>query len=1349
VAIDEDDVPEAQTSLALVGQTIHERYEVVRELGAGSLGRVYLVRDRARGGDPIALKVVRADRVSADSLSYLRTEFQNLARLRHPNVASVYDLDRLAGRPEIFFTEEYLDGKDIVSAAKGKPLEVFVDLFVQTLRALAYVHARGLLHADMKPKNIFVVAQPESGKPLVKVMDFHLARELRGPLDRSLRGTIAYMAPEVVKGERPDARADLYSLGVVAYEALAGALPFSGRSAMEVLRAHANEVVEPLRARGAKVPPALEAVVLRLLEKKPDARFKGANDVIRALNAGLGRKDAVETAETREGYILSPRFVGRERELATLMEVARTLGAREGPAPRPSPASGGGRAVEISFDGMEQEEPIASIEDTLESSDSDEGATGPLPSHRTPDPDSGSARVFLVRGEGGVGKSRLLRELRVLCQVAGLPVHEIAPGEIGSRPYGPFLDLVEAVLRREDPEHRSQVLGPDGRASMARIAALAAAGDAPPENPRAARLETTARLGTFLVARARAKPFVALVERAEALDEGSLELVRWLAAEEESADALFVLAARDEGEGSPLDGIERLPRGARLTLERLTPRGTAELLASMVAADSVPEDFARRVHEATGGNPRFVAESLRLLVEAHAVTTRDGVLAIAPDAVANLRAPRGVVEVAARRVGRLGEDERILLAALAASPRPRPLAFASQVAGLARERAEKALTELVRRGLVEGPTVDLGAEVYSLESSPVREAALESLPPGRESALHLACARLLEARHPSAIGGVARDGDASPGDGARDDAPRDRAEELLHHLARAGAPGRAFRYALEAAEGARARFEPARAARLYQRALELTESARQEEKEAPSAAEVARVRVHLGEARLALGDRRGAALLLSEAAEDGQAPPAVVALARRLEAALKKSLGAYDRSERALDRAARAASVAIADGDPDGARELARAHAERASVKLWRGDYRAALEEGKRALAALRACALEEEVAPVCQTLYHAAHFSGDDAAARAFLREGLGARPALDPRTRPDERSPGARAALAALSESEQAARPNASLGDAGGAHVPLSNVGAAFDRVGRPQDLELIYERKVDLLEATRDLEGAALAHNNLANLRRIAGRYDLAIRGYRRALSLHRALGGRPGVAVARLNLARAVAELGDPRGAQARASRARAAARSCGARWIEAQAELAIADAARRGGETAAARVALERATAILASIKNVPLLAEVDLTRAEVELDAQELGRAEEALGAFENAPGTATSALAVARARILRSRLLVARARSAPEAERPRLLEHAERAAEEALETARTLVAPELLWRAARARAAARAARGDLVTALEDVVLAMDTLRKVAQGLPRDLRALYLAEPTRLEVKEAFRALEA
>jgi eukaryotic-like serine/threonine-protein kinase len=314
-----DDGGHERPAPSLLGEWLHGRYEVVAELGWGSLGHVYSAVDHVRDAR-VAVKVVRRDRASPKSTAYLRREFRALARLVHPGVVRVHDLDVVPGRGEPFFTLELLDGEPIVAATQARGWEAGLELFVQALRALHHVHARGLVHMDLKPQNLLVTAGG------VKLIDFHLVRERSDPDDRTMRGTIAYMPPEVIKGEPVDARADLYSLGAVLYHALAGAPPFAGLPAMEMLRAHTREAPPPL---AGKAPPALEAVVARLLEKSPDARFQAANDVIRALpSAGRSRWRRATRWRSRSAGPTSS--AGRRSSTAS--------SGWAGPSPRGSPA---------------------------------------------------------------------------------------------------------------------------------------------------------------------------------------------------------------------------------------------------------------------------------------------------------------------------------------------------------------------------------------------------------------------------------------------------------------------------------------------------------------------------------------------------------------------------------------------------------------------------------------------------------------------------------------------------------------------------------------------------------------------------------------------------------------------------------------------------------------------------------------------------------------------------------------------------------------------------------------------------------------------------------------------------
>ena len=253
----------------------------------------------------------------------LAREFQVLAGLRHPNIISVLDYGFDDGQP--FFTMDLQEAAaPFVEAARGQPLPVVADLLVQLLHALAYMHRRGILHRDLKPSNVLVV------RGVVKVLDFGISISSEEAGSSSIiEGTLAYMAPEVLSGRPPSREADLYAVGVMAYEMLVGRHPFHARNQAEFLAKLARE--RP-RLDSELVEPALGAVLGRLLSNVPADRYGGdAEAVIHALAAALGRDLYLQTPMIRESYLQTAPLVGRAAELARIRQQLRaTLEGRPG-----------------------------------------------------------------------------------------------------------------------------------------------------------------------------------------------------------------------------------------------------------------------------------------------------------------------------------------------------------------------------------------------------------------------------------------------------------------------------------------------------------------------------------------------------------------------------------------------------------------------------------------------------------------------------------------------------------------------------------------------------------------------------------------------------------------------------------------------------------------------------------------------------------------------------------------------------------------------------------------------------------------------------------------------------------
>ena len=278
------------------GAMIGDKYRIDREIGRGGFGvvvrAVHLTLDQR-----VAIKVLTESEGSTESewdedAARFRREAKATAALRSDHVVRVLDVDVLdSGYPYIVM--EYLDGKTLHELTYTSPapltVEDGVDYAIQVLAALADAHAAGIVHRDLKPANVFL-SKGIGGAPLVKVLDFGVSKMVAGSSQRLTRtgavvGTVAYMAPEqMLDAKRVDGRADLWSLAMVLYEALARSHPFGAVAiGPKVVTSILNEPIPPLRTFRPDVPASLEAVVMRLLEKSADRRFATAIETAAAL----------------------------------------------------------------------------------------------------------------------------------------------------------------------------------------------------------------------------------------------------------------------------------------------------------------------------------------------------------------------------------------------------------------------------------------------------------------------------------------------------------------------------------------------------------------------------------------------------------------------------------------------------------------------------------------------------------------------------------------------------------------------------------------------------------------------------------------------------------------------------------------------------------------------------------------------------------------------------------------------------------------------------------------------------------------------------------------------------------
>jgi len=252
----------------VIESKLASRYEIVSELGRGGMGVVYRARDPMLNRE-VAVKLISSTDLTPEIAERFQREAQIVAQMDHPGIVPIYDLGEHEGA--LFFVMPVVEGENLrhLLWAGSLRLGEVLDIAIQTADALDYSHARGVVHRDIKPENIMVTRQ--DGSIRIRVMDFGLAHattESRLTKTGTLVGTVAYLSPEQVTARSFDGRSDIYSLGTVLYECLAGEPPFSGE-VQSILYRIVHEVPQPPRALGAEVREELQDVVLQCLEKDP------------------------------------------------------------------------------------------------------------------------------------------------------------------------------------------------------------------------------------------------------------------------------------------------------------------------------------------------------------------------------------------------------------------------------------------------------------------------------------------------------------------------------------------------------------------------------------------------------------------------------------------------------------------------------------------------------------------------------------------------------------------------------------------------------------------------------------------------------------------------------------------------------------------------------------------------------------------------------------------------------------------------------------------------------------------------------------------------------------------------
>jgi tetratricopeptide (TPR) repeat protein len=677
-----------------IGMLFSGRYRLDAELGQGGMGVVYRAHDTLLERD-VALKVLNKAGLGSEGRARLLHEAQAAAQLHHPNVVAVYDAGEAEGLP--FIVMELVGGHSLAEQPP-QSLDELLAIADQVCAALDHAHAHNIVHRDLKPENIIVTPEGQA-----KLTDFGLARSVASRLtaEGTLVGTVFYLAPESAMGAPLDGRADLYALGVLLYEFAAGRLPFTADEPVAVISQHLYAPVVPPSTYNAAIPPALDALIVRLMAKRPDERPASAAEVRQALRAvAAGAVSAAGPDLSPLDRLVRGRLVGREREFAEAK--SWWLHAVAG----------------------------------------------------------GEERVLLISGEAGVGKTPLVRGIKALAEVTRARVLESECYSEGSAAYAPIAQLIRdaLILPRADlpPPILADLLAlaPDLRAHHPDITAN------PSLDPQAERQRLFESVVALCTALAGSEPLLLVVEDIQWADAGSLFLLRHLARRSRAGrlPILLILTYRE----AELDqtcclqdvllDLNRERLAMRIKLARYDREQTRALLEVMFQQD-VPARFVEAIYRETEGNMFFVEEVCRALVEEGKIYREAGRWHL-PAGVAEVQIPQSVRLAIQARVAKLPETAQEVLRLAAILGREFDFATLHRASEMGEEALIAALEAAEAAQLIE-EVQRAGQELFVFAHALTQAALRESVAGLRRRRLHRRAAAAIEALRPDDFAALA------------------------------------------------------------------------------------------------------------------------------------------------------------------------------------------------------------------------------------------------------------------------------------------------------------------------------------------------------------------------------------------------------------------------------------------------------------------------------------------------------------------------------------------------------------------------------------------------------------------
>jgi serine/threonine protein kinase/tetratricopeptide (TPR) repeat protein len=711
-------------------------YRVLGILGRGGMGIVYrAVHDGS--GRSVAIKTVAAARPKL--LAGMREEIGFLQHLEHPGIVRIFENGVVDGDP--WYAMELLEGSTLENfsrslwrgasvqaagrswlhsgevgstratpAAAGGRLGDVLALFVRVCAPLGFLHRAGFVHCDLKPANIFIRA---GGQPVL--MDFGLLSRAGGAIGREsleiggqLRGTLPYLSPELIRGQIPDARADLYGLGCILYESVTGRPPFVAHTAKGFLEAHLRSEPMPASQLVSGIPKLVDELLASLLAKRPDQRIGDANVVAEVLMQAIRTPESVlSSPRPATPYLFRPRMVGRgdvvERILALRANAER-----------------------------------------------------------------GHGHFLLISGESGIGKTFLASEIAQSAARAGfevvtgecvpVPPAERADREIIGVAFAPFRKLLQNAAdrcRKGAPDVATRLFGSEQtirllaryEPALGHLLGPAAVEDLARLPPSGERERVLRALADLLDRLAEEGPLLLIIDDLQWSDELSLAFLSSLSANAFADRRLLLLALyRSDEVSKPILDLERKEHVQSLRLEPLDLSALTSMVGDLLS-DEPSAEFVQTLAAHSEGNPFFVAEYLRAAAtEGILERTAEGWrLAFEASRIGYgaLELPRSLQALLERRLALLTHMTQRVTEAAAVLGREFHVPLLTAVAGGPAEDISRALSEMLERQVVQR----LSEDRLRFLHDKTREAAYARLDSERRRELHRAAANVIEAAY--------------------------------------------------------------------------------------------------------------------------------------------------------------------------------------------------------------------------------------------------------------------------------------------------------------------------------------------------------------------------------------------------------------------------------------------------------------------------------------------------------------------------------------------------------------------------------------------------------------------------